>query len=333
MSMVFAATHPSRVRALVLADTFARLAAAPDYPQGVSVEQQRAYLATVERDWGTGGVVEHFAPSRQDDTAFRTWLGRYRRMSASPGMGRRMQERFYDTDVREVLPIIAVPTLVLHHVGNAFVPASAGRYVAEAIPGSQFVELDGDEHLFYAGPTDQMLDEVEQFLIGSRQPHRTNRVLATVLFTDIVDSTGTAGRVGDGAWRDLLDSHDTHARRQLARFRGREISSTGDGFLATFDAPAPAIQAAAAIREGARRLGLDTRAGVHAGEVELRATGIGGVAVHLAHRILSAASPGEVLVSSTIRDLVTGSSLRFLNRGHQTLKGFDEPWHLYAVDL
>jgi class 3 adenylate cyclase len=331
MALMFAASHPERTRALVLANTFSRLAAAPDYPCGVSPEAQAEYLDTVERDWGTGDATAFFAPSRRDDPIFRSWLGRYRRLAASPGMGTRMQARFYETDVRDVLPVIRVPTLVLHRAGNAFVPAAVGRYIADHIDGARFRELPGDDHLYYVGDTEPILDEVEEFLTGDRHPHDGQQVLATVVFTDIVDSTSSLSAMGDSRWRAVLDAHDAMIRRQLDRYRGREVKTTGDGFLAVFDGPARAINAALATTQGARALGIEIRCGIHAGEFELRGDDIGGLAVHVARRVLDSADPGEVLVSSTVKDLVAGSGVQFTDRGTHQLKGLDAEWRLFAV--
>jgi class 3 adenylate cyclase len=332
MAALFAAIHPGRTRALVLANTFARLGETSDYPHGVSSSHQERYLKLVEHGWGTGAIAEVFAPSRADDPLFRTWLGRYQRLAASPGMGTRMQARFYETDVRNVLDTISVPTLVLHRSGNRFVPVEVGRFLAEHIRGAQFIELAGDDHLYYAGDTEQMLDEVEEFLTGSRHTHPPDRVLAVVLFTDIVESTATAAGVGDAQWRTVLDAHDDVVRRQVERFGGREVKHTGDGFLVTFDGPARAIQAAIVIRAGARALGIEVRSGIHTGEIELRPDDIGGIAVHIAHRVLELAAPGEVLVSSTVKDLVGGSGICFEDRGVHDLKGVPDQWHVFAVD-
>jgi class 3 adenylate cyclase/pimeloyl-ACP methyl ester carboxylesterase len=331
MALLFAATHPERTRALALLNSFARLAAAPDYPEGVSVADQQRYLALVENGWGTGVEVEFFAPGRAEDPVFLAWLGRYRRLASSPGMGARMQARFYETDVRQVLGMITSPTLVLHRSANRFVPVDVGRYMADHIPGARFGELPGDEHLYYVGDTDGWIDEVEEFFTGAPPGHDTDRMLATVLFTDIVASTSMAAGIGDARWREVLDAHDVMVRPQLTRFRGREIKTTGDGFLATFDGPARAIQAATAIRSGARALGIEVRAGLHTGEIQRRGADIGGIAVHLAQRVLDRAGAGQVLVSSTVKDLVAGSGIGFVDAGVQTLKGVPDEWHLFSV--
>jgi class 3 adenylate cyclase len=332
MALLFSATHPDRTTALVLANSFARLAAAADYPCGVDRDAQERYLDLIEHGWGTGAAADVFTPSRAGDPAFRAWLGRYQRLAAGPGMGLRMQRRFYETDVRDILATVSAPTLVLHRADNAFVPAGVGRYLAEHIDGARFIELPGDEHLYYAGSTDQMLDEVEEFLTGTRGGGQSDRVLATVLFTDIAASTATAAEMGDARWRDLLDAHDAMVRRQLLRFRGQEIKSTGDGFLSTFDGPARAINAALAIRAGARALGIEVSAGLHTGEVELRGQDIGGIAVHVSERVLELAKPSEVVVSSTVKDLVAGSGISFADRGTHVLRGVPDAWRIYSVE-
>lgn len=333
MAIVYAATHPDRTHALVLANSFARLAVAPDYPCGVGADEQAAYPRITDEAWGTGAAAEFFAPSRADDGVFRAWLGRYQRLAAGPGMGLRMQARFYETDVRHVLSAIRVPTLVLHRSGNRFVPAAVGRYLGDHIPGARYLELAGDDHLYYAGDAEPLLEEVEEFLTGTHRVHQPDRILATVLFTDIVGSTVMASNVGDTRWRETLDAHDAMVRRQLGRFGGREIKTTGDGFLVTFDGPARAIQAAIAVCAGARALGIEVRGGLHTGEIELRDADIGGIAVHVAQRVMELADAGEVLVSSTVRDLVTGSGIRFTDRGLHPIKGVPEDWRILAVQV
>jgi len=221
---------------------------------------------------------------------------------------------------------------VYHRSGDSYIHAALGRYLADRIPGARYVELEGDDHLWWAGDTDQLLDSVEEFFTGAPPAHAADRMLATVLFTDIVDSTATAAALGDRRWRDVLDSHDDLVRRQLSRFAGREVKTTGDGFLALFDAPSQAVRCAEAVVAGARPLGLAVRAGVHAGEVERRGEDVGGVGVHLGQRVAALAGPDEVLVSSTVKDLVVGSDIAFVDRGNHTLKGIPGEWRLFAVD-
>jgi class 3 adenylate cyclase len=252
-------------------------------------------------------------------------------MSASPGAATALLRMVADIDVRHILPSIHVPTLVLHRSGDEFVPLAEGRYLAERIPGARFVELPGSDHLYFVGDTGPLLDEVEVFLTGQHAPHDADRLLATVLFTDIVDSTRHAAEIGDRRWRDLLDNHDALVRRQIERFRGRTVKGTGDGVLATFDGPARAIRCACAIVEGARQLGVELRAGLHTGECEVRGDDLGGIAVHIGARVAAMAAPGEVLASSTVKDLVAGSGLRFADRGTRVLKGVPGEWQLYAA--
>jgi len=332
MTVLFVATYPERARALVLANTFARLARASDYPCGVSPDEQETYLRLVEDTWGTEPVEHSFGPEVAADPGFLVWLAHYQRLAASPGTALRMQRRFYETDVRQILPTVSVPTLVLHRAGNRFVPVGNGRYLAEHIADARYCELPGDDHLYYAGNAEPLLDEVEEFLTGTRHASESDRMLATVLFTDIVGSTAMASTLGDQHWRDVLDVHDAMVRRQLERFRGIEVKTTGDGFLATFDGPARAIQAALAIREAARALGLEVTIGVHTGEVERRGDDVGGIAVHLAARVQEIAAPGEVLVSRTVSDLVVGSQTGFVDRGEHELKGVPGMWRLFAVE-
>jgi class 3 adenylate cyclase len=253
-------------------------------------------------------------------------------MAASPGMVRNIFALYPQLDIRDVLPAIQVPTLVLHRRHDRMVRLEMGRYLADRIPGAKFVEVDGADHLFFTGDADTVLDEIEEFLTGVRPQPAVERVLATVLFTDIVDSTKRAVELGDQRWKELLGRHDAQVRRQLARFQGREVNTTGDGFLARFDGPARAIRCAAAIRDVLRSLGLEVRAGVHTGEVELRDDDISGIAVHIAARVAAAAGAGEVLVSRIVVDLVAGSGLGFAARGEHALKGVAGEWGLFAVE-
>jgi class 3 adenylate cyclase len=236
-----------------------------------------------------------------------------------------------EIDIRHILPAIRVPTLIIHNVGDRAVPVQASRYMAERIPGAKYVELPGNDHLPFVGNADAILDEIEEFLTGVRRGPETDRVLATVMFTDIVDATRKAAELGDRRWRDLLDAHHTVVREQLAKFRGREIDTAGDGFLAAFDGPARAVRAACAIGDGLRTLGLEIRAGLHTGECEVMGAKLGGIAVHIGARVAAVAGAGEVVVSSTVKDLVAGSGLRFEDRGPHALKGVPGEWHLFAV--
>jgi pimeloyl-ACP methyl ester carboxylesterase len=332
MAMLLAATHPGRVEALVLYGSFARLLASPDYPIGVS-EQQLAKLAEVSaRGWGEGIGLGAWAPSRQNDDELRQWWARLQRVAASPGMVHNIFSLYPALDIREVLPTIQAPTLVVHRRRDRMIYLAMGRYLADHIPGAKLVELDGTDHLFFTGDADAIVDEIQEFLTGVRPRPPVERVLATVLFTDIVGSTERAAELGDEAWLELLRSHDALVRRQLERFQGREVNTMGDGFIATFDGPARAIRCATAIRDAVRAIGLEVRAGLHTGEVELSDGDVAGIAVHLAARVASAADAGEVLVSRTVVDLVAGSGLGFAARGRYALKGVPEEWELFAVE-
>jgi class 3 adenylate cyclase len=271
------------------------------------------------------------APDYADDPVFRSWYGQLERLAGSPGSMLAMWRWNMDMDIRAVLPVIRVPTLVLHRVGDQLVQVESGRYLAQHIPGASYVELPGSEHYAFIGDVDRIVDEVEEFLTGMRTGGEPDRVLATLLFTDLVGSTERAGHLGDRRWRDVLAEHQSAVRRQFELCRGREINTTGDGFLATFDGPARAIRCACAIRDGAGQLGLEIRAGLHTGEVEVIGDDIGGIAVHVGARVSAEAQPGEVLVSSTVRDLVAGSGIVFATRGPHRLKGVSEPWELLAV--
>jgi pimeloyl-ACP methyl ester carboxylesterase len=331
MAALFAAVDPERTRSLVLYGTFARVLWAPDYPWGVSAELHAQLLELAEARWGDGVGLSAWAPSCADDVRMRAWWARFQRTAASPGMAHKVLALYPQIDIRAALGTIGVPTLVLHRRDDRMVNVAMGRYLAEHIPGAKLVELDGADHLFWVGDADAILDEIEEFLTGVRRGPEPDRVLATVLFTDLVGSTEHAVELGDTRWRYLLESHQAQVRRQLERFRGREIKTTGDGFLATFDGPARAIRCAQAVVDQSRGLGLETRAGVHTGECELIDDDVGGIAVHIAARVAALAEAGEVLVSSTVRDLVAGSGLTFADRGVHALKGVPDEWRLFAV--
>jgi pimeloyl-ACP methyl ester carboxylesterase len=332
MATLFAAMHPERVRSLVVFGSFPRLLEADDYRCGVTADDLAALLTISDRGWGEGAGLGAWAPSRRDDVRLREWWARLQRMAATPGMVRAIFGLYPSIDVRQSLPLIQAPTLVLHRQGDRMVPIDLGRYLAEHIPGARFVELEGTDHLFFTGDADTLLDEIEEFLTGVRHTAEPDRVLATVLFTDVVGSTERAVQIGDARWRELLDAHHAQVRRQLERFRGREVKTTGDGFVAVFDGPARAIRCAAAIRDAVRGLGLTVRAGLHTGEVEVVGDDIAGVAVHLAARVSSCAEAGEVWVSRTVVDLVAGSGLTFADRGEHELKGVPGSWQLFAVE-
>ena len=326
LAALFAATHPDRCRAMVLYG-IARFASWVP-----TAERLQAMLDYIDRDWGSGGIARRFAPSRQDDPAFRQWMGRFERLGASPAAAMALMRMNSQIDVTEVLPSIRVPTLILHRTADPVVSVEGGRLLAERIPGARYVELPGIDHFAFIGDsTAQIGDLVEEFLTGSRAVVDVDRALATVLFTDIVGSTARAEQLGDQRWRGLLDAHHAAARREFARFRGKEVKSLGDGFLATFDGPARAIRCASAISEAVRALGIEVRAGLHTGEIEAGEDDVRGIAVHIAARVAALAGPGEVLASRTVRDLVAGSGIRFLERGRHALHGLQEPMELYAA--
>ena len=330
LAMTFAATHPERVRSLVLIDGFARLTRAGDYPWGLSADQTREVIQTFESAWGTGMMLDLFDPDDADDVALRESWGRYERHSVSPGTAAAMVQMINATDIRGILPVIRVPTLVIAR-SDAPIESAHGRYLAERIADATYVELPGRGSLLWSGDQDALLREIEHFVTGSRPAPRHDRVLATVLFTDIVGSTDRAADLGDARWRELLAEHDQLVRRELDRFEGREVKTTGDGFLATFDGPARAIRCAEAIHVSLRAIGVDVRAGLHTGEIDLVDGDVGGLAVHLGARVMAEADAGQTVVSSTVKDLVVGSGIGFDDRGEHHLKGVPGSWRLFAV--
>ncbi|HEV2054795.1 MAG TPA: adenylate/guanylate cyclase domain-containing protein [Methylomirabilota bacterium] len=331
LSLLFAATYPSRTTALVLLNSYARLAHAPDYPQGIPAEQAQGLLQAIEEGWGKGVAFEALVASQADNASMKSWWARYQRLAASPGAAVTLLRSAFETDARSVLPAITVPVLVLHRAGDPFTGPEHGRYLAERVPGAKFVELSGVDHLFFAEDMDPLLSEIQEFLTGVPEAREPDRVLATVMFVDIVSSTEHATRLGDRRWRDVLDRYYAIARRQLARFRGREIDTAGDGLFATFDGPARAIRCARTIADEVGVLGIAVRVGIHSGECEVIGDKVGGIAVHTGARIAGQAGPSEVLVSSTVRDLVAGSGIRFEDRGRHPLKGVPGEWSLFAV--
>ena len=328
MSVLFAATYPERTRALITLAIYAKRLWSADYPWAPTPGARATEIESIERTWGGEMDISNLAPSA--DEAFKRRAVAYLRRSASPGAAVALLRMNSQIDVRAVLPTIRVPTLVLQRVGDRDVNVEEGRWIAAQIPGAKYVELPGDEHLIWAGDVDRVVDEAQEFLTGSRPVHEADRVLATVLFTDIARSTEHAAELGDRRWRELLEEHHARVRRQLEHFRGREVDTAGDGFLATFDGPARAIRAACAIRDSIRELGMDIRAGLHTGECELMQDKVGGIAVHTGARVADAAGPGEVFVSSTVRDLVSGSGITFEERGEHELRGVGA-WRLYSV--
>jgi pimeloyl-ACP methyl ester carboxylesterase len=332
MSLLFAATYPRRTVAVITAGGYARRAWAPDYPLGLTEGQYQDWIDAIRRSWGGDWGFAARAPSMLHDEGFRRWWGRFMRAGASPGDAIRIVRLTAEVDVRPILPTIRVPTLILHSVGDGSVDVRLARYMAERIPGAKYVELPGPDHLPYLTDGDAIIDEIAEFLTGVRPVAEPDRVLATVLFTDIVGATEKAASLGDRAWHALLDSHHAIVRRALERFHGREIDTAGDGFLAAFDGPARAVRCARAVADEVRSLGIEIRAGLHTGECEVMGGKLGGIAVHTGARVASLAGAGEVLVSSTVKDLVAGSGLAFADRGTHALKGIPGDWRLYALE-
>lgn len=331
MTMLFAATYPERTAALILLNSYARLTRTQDYPWGTSPDYEDEFVEKMRTGWGQGVFVDVVAPSAANEPGFREWWARYERLGTRAGAIVPIRQMLQLVDVRHVLPSIQAPTLIVSAAGNRLVDVGHGRYLAEHIPGAKYVELSGDDHLPFIGDSEAILDEIEEFLTGFRHGGEPDRVLVTVLFTDIVESTEHAAALGDRRWRELLDRHDEAIRRVLVRFNGREIDTAGDGFLATFDGPGRAVRAAQAIRDAIRGMGLEVRVGLHTGEVELVGSDVRGIAVHIGARVSAEAGPGEVLVSSTVKDLVAGSGIEFEDRGLHELKGVPGDWRLFAA--
>jgi class 3 adenylate cyclase len=332
MCMLFAATYPQRADALVLWGAMARSTEAEDYPWAPSrealIESNNELIAPL---WGQGATIDIFSPSFADNPQAREFQARFERQAASPKRVRQLLQMFLDTDVREALPLIQAPTLVMQRLGDRAVNYRAARWLAERIEGSRYVELEGEDHFPWVGDSEAALAPIEEFLTGVRPGPEPERVLATVLFTDIVDSTRLATEIGDRRWRELLEQHHELVRRQLERFEGREIKTTGDGFLAIFDGPTRAAECARAIADEMPSLGIEVRAGLHSGEVELIGDDVGGIAVHVAARIAALADARTVLASRTVRDLAVGSGVDFEPRGRRELKGVEDEWEIYSV--
>jgi pimeloyl-ACP methyl ester carboxylesterase/class 3 adenylate cyclase len=333
LALVFAAAHPDRVSAVISYAGFARARRAADYPAGVPDEAVERFIEGVCRAGETGEFYDVVIPSRKGDEGFRQWFAQICRQAASPGMMRILMLANSTIDIRQVLPLIRMPTLVLHRTGDQLVRVEHGRALAAGLPGSKYVELDGGDHWPWFGDTGAVIEEIEEFLTGMRHAGPADRVLATVMFTDIVGSTERVAAIGDRAWRELLDRHDAVTSRQVERFRGRALKHTGDGVMATFDGPARAVQCASTIRDATLAIGVDVRAGLHVGECEVRGDDIGGLAVHIAARVADAAGPGQILVSSTVKDLVEGSGLGFIDAGARAFKGVPGEWRLYEVTI
>lgn len=333
VAAVLAASRPDRISHLVLVNSFARAMAAPDYPWGLPGDVDEIvedFVSTAGPESGFD-YLEVAAPDVAGDADFRAWWDRAGHHGASPATARAFLRVALQSDVREILPAINVPTLVIHRVENQLVPVEASRYLAEHIADAKLIELPGCEDLFWLGDAGELLDEVQEFVTGERHAAVSDRFLLSVLFTDLVGSTEHAARVGDARWRQVLDQHERLARRELTRYGGHEVKTMGDGFVATFDAPARAVRCACAMRDGVAELGLAMRAGVHTGEVEIRDRDIAGIAVHISQRVSALADGGEVLVTRTLVDLVAGSGLTFEDRGEHELRGIPADWRLFAV--
>ena len=332
MCILFAATYPERTSALLLYGTFARGLHGTGYPWGPTPATMEKFLKLIDREWGTGITARIFAPSLAHDNRHVQSWGRFERLAVSPGAARTLIHMTANSDVRHVLSVLRVPTLIVHKTDDPVARVGGARYMAKNIPGAKYVELPGSDHFPWTDDADAVNDEVEEFLTGTRQGAQTNRILATVMFTDIAGSTARAVELGDRRWRQLLDHHHRLVRGELKRFRGREVDTAGDGFFATFDGPARAVRCGCAIMEAVSKIDLTVRVGLHSGECEVTDNNVSGVAVHIGARVMSNARPGEVLVSSTVKDLVAGSGLRFVGRGSFSLKGIPDQWDLFTVE-
>lgn len=333
MCAVFAATYPERTEALMMFGAYPRAADAPDYVWGRNQEWVKRWIEDIRTGWGSRPVgLEARAPSRTQDERFREWWTRYLVRSASPSAVLALTRMNMEIDVRHVLPAIRVPTLIMHRVGDRALDVRGARYMAEKIPRAKYLEYPGDDHLpWTTGDVDMILGDIEQFVTGARHAPEADRVLATVMFADIVDSTQRAAALGDRAWREQLQQFYGLVRDELQRFRGREIDTAGDGYFATFDGPARGVRCAQAIAKDVSRIGLTIRAGLHTGEVEVLGEKVSGIAVHIGARVAGHAAPGEVVVSNTVKDLVAGSGLQFEDRGVRPLKGVPGEWRLYRA--
>jgi len=328
---LFAATYPERTTALIIYGSYAKRLWDPEYPWAPTEEQRQTFFDEIKKNWGGAVGLEARAPSLKYDERFKQWWAAYLRRSASPGDALALTSMNAEIDVRHILPAIHVPSLILHRKGDLVTKIEEGRYIASKIPNAKLVEFEGIDHLPWVGDFDELIDEMEVFLTGKHTEIEHDRILATVLFTDIVGSTERALELGDKRWKDLISAHHSIVRKEIGLFRGREIDTAGDGFFAVFDGPARAVRCACAIRDSIRQIGMEIRSGVHTGECEIMGSNIGGIAVHIGARVISKAQEGEVLVSSTVKDLVAGSGLVFESRGKHSLKGIPGEWELFSV--
>ena len=331
MCALFAATYPERTRGIILYGSYAKRIWSPDYPWGPTLAERQKFFDLINEGWGGEVDAETLAPSMANDKSFKQWWATYLRRSASPSMAIALAKMNTDIDIRNILPTIHVPTLILHRTGDIDMPVGGSRYMAEHIPNAKYVELPGDDHLWFVGDANAVLNNIEEFITGSYNVSEPERILATVMFTDIVGSTEKAAEIGDAKWKDLLTNHYKIIREELTHFKGKEIDTTGDGLFATFDGPARAIRCAMATNHAVRRLDIQIRIGLHTGECELMENKVSGIAVHLGARVMSKAGPNEVLVSSTVKDLVAGSGIAFEERGMHKLKGIPGEWQLFKV--
>ena len=328
---LFAATYPERTTALVMCGAFAKRIWSPDYPWAQTPEERELAYEMVENEWGSMMDLSHYVPSKINDEAFAQRLAKYFRHSASPGAAVALLRMNTEIDIRAILPTIRVPTLVIHRTGDRDANVEEGRWLAARIAGARFTELPGEDHFPWVGDQDAILDEIQEFLTGVRPTPESDRELSTLLFTDIAGSTELITRLGDQAWQELLERHHAMVREELSRFRGHEVDTAGDGFFATFDGPARAVRCALSVVGAGQQLGVKIRAGLHTGEIQVMGPKISGIALHIAARVVATAKPSEVLVSSTVKDLVAGSGIRFADRGTHVLKGVSGEWHLFAA--
>jgi class 3 adenylate cyclase/alpha-beta hydrolase superfamily lysophospholipase len=331
LSALFAATYPMRTSALIMYGAYAKWISDADYPWAPSREDHEAAFKAYEEHWGTPIGLKVLAPSIASDERWRQWWGQHQRLSASPGAGVTLYRMNVEIDIRQILPTIRVPTLILHRLGDRLMNPAGAKYMAGQIPGAKYVELPGEDHVAWIGEVDILLAEIQEFVTGVRPASEVDRILATVLFVDIVGSTDRAAALGDARWRDLMNNYQQKVGKEVARLGGRVINTAGDGVFASFDGPARAIRCACAVRDAVAALGLTVRSGLHTGECEVDGDKIAGIAVHIGARVAAHAGPGEILLSGTVKDLVAGSGLRFVDRGSHTLKGVAGRWRLFAV--
>jgi pimeloyl-ACP methyl ester carboxylesterase len=331
MVALFAATYPERTSAIIMISSFARRIKTVDYPWGATEAQYQSFIDDIQCNWGGPVGMEIRVPSRINDLQFKKWWAKFLRMGASPATAAAITRMNIDIDVRDILPLIKVPTLIIHARGDQAIELGHGEYLAENIPNSTFVVVDTSDHLPWVGAATEILEAVEEFVTGIKTHSSTQRVLSTLMFTDIVDSTRIAQSLGDKKWRDLLENHDTIVRHELSIYRGKEIDTAGDSFFASFDGPARALRCAQAVIQSLLVSGVSVRIGIHTGECELRGNTLAGIAVHITSRIADLAGPQQILVSRTVKDLVAGSGIEFADIGSYSLKGVSEDWQIFEV--